>query len=582
LNFDVSESYFRRCLRGVALLTLMVAMAAPVADAASSILSGNHPDVSDLGPLRAAPQSKVLNMHLDLAIRDSKALEQFLADLQDPTSSTYHQWTTPAGFAARFGPSAADVAKVAAYLKSNGFQVNATDALTRGIDFTGSVAKAERTFGLKIAVTADGSNFANLNDPALPSDIAPAVNSIEGLDNLVHAAPAAAIAKGISETPDDVVGKAGPNFGPQDIYNFYDETPLIGTLDGTGTQCIALIEDSNFLLASANAFNTQFSLPQFTSSNLSVEAVDPNATSILNANQVETLVDLNYAHTTAPGAPIKVYLGNEATASSGSGLIDALSAAVHENQCSSIVLSFGFCGVTNKFYKSVNSIFAQAAGQGQAVFVAAGDDGANGLIFKKKSNGCVLAPTGKHPSEVATSPNVTAVGGTEFSPNYVSGVDSGDVPESAWNDEGALFGGATGGGRSKIFSKPSFQAAVMPKDKKRDYPDVAFGAGGTNPGFFVSVPSQALVECCVAGTSVGSPSWAGISQLIAERTNGRLGNIDFRLYGMASSGGQPAGIRDVTTGSNGIGSVKGYSAGPGFDLTTGWGTPDIATFVNAF
>ncbi len=562
----------------------MLALAAPVAAAGSSTVSGNHPDVSDLGSLVPAPQSKSLKLHVDLAIRDTKALGQFLAELQDPTSSIYHQWTTPAAFAARFGPSPADVARVAAYLKSNGFEVNSADALTRGVDFTGTVAAAERAFGVKIAITSDGTNFANLNDPTLPSDIAAAVNSIEGLDNLVHAAPAAAVANrdGIVKQPDDVVGNSGPHFGPQDIYDFYDETSLIGTLDGTGTQCIALIEDSNFVLDSANAFNSEFNLPLFTSSNPSVEAVDPNAASNINADQVETLVDLNYAHTTAPGAPIKVYLGNEATASSGSGLIDALRAAVRENQCSSIVLSFGFCGVSNSFYESANSIFAQAAGQGQAVFVAAGDDGANGLIFNKKSNSCVLASTGKHPSEVATSPNVTAVGGTEFTPNYVNGVDSGSVPEAAWNEGGGSLGGATGGGRSKIFSKPGFQAGVMPNDKKRDYPDVAFGASGTNPGFFVSFPSEAAIGCCVAGTSIGTPAWAGISQLIAQRTNGRLGNIDFRLYGMASGSGQPAGIRDVTTGSNGLDGVKGYSAGPGFDLTTGWGTPDIATFVNAY
>jgi subtilase family serine protease len=562
------------------MLALTTLLAAPAAAAGGSTLRGNHPDVSELGPLFAAPPSKVLKMHVDLAARDTKALEQFLADLHNPTSPTYHQWTTPAEFAARFGPSSGDVARITGFLKANGFQANAADAIASGIDFTGTVAQAERAFGVRIAITADGTNFANLDDPVLPADFAPVINAIHGLDNLVHAAPAVAIANhadGIVEEPNVVVGNSAPAFGPQDIYNFYDETPLIGTLDGTGTKCIALIEDSNFLLASANAFNSEFDLPQFTSSNLAIEAVDPNAASNINSDQMETLADLNYAHTTAPGAPIKVYLGNEATASSGSGLIDALKAAVRENQCSSIVLSFGFCGVTNNFYKSVNSIFAQAAGEGQAVFVAAGDDGANGLVFKKK-NGCVLAPSGKHPSEVATSPNVTAVGGTEFTPNYVGGVDSGNVPESAWNNDG----GATGGGRSKIFGKPGFQANVMRRDKTRDYPDVAFGASGTNPGFFISFPSEAAVGCCVEGTSLGAPSWAGISQLIAERTHDRLGNIDFRLYGMASSGGQPAGIRDVTTGSNGLVGVKGYSAGPGFDLTTGWGTPDIATFVNAF
>jgi subtilase family serine protease len=109
---------------------------------------------------------------------------------------------------------------------------------------------------------------------------------------------------------------------------------------------------------------------------------------------------------------------------------------------------------------------------------------------------------------------------------------------------------------------------------------VAFAASGSQPGFWASFPAPASVGFCVEGTSLGAPSWAGIAQLISQESGGRLGNLNPRLYGMASAG-QPAGIRDVTTGSNGL-AIKGYLAGPGFDLTTGWGTPDMAVFVPAY
>jgi subtilase family serine protease len=225
------------------------------------------------------------------------------------------------------------------------------------------------------------------------------------------------------------------HFGPPDFYAFYDETPLLeGAIDGSGTDCIALLEDSNFSVTSANAFNDQSDLPDFTNSNLAIVAADSGAEQIFNGDQLEALVDLNYSHAIAPAAPIVVYIGNAATATTGSAIIDALRSAVSQNQCSSIVMSFSFCGVSNKFYKMVDSIFAQAAMQGQSVLVAAGDSGANGLIFNKKQNACVTAPGGKHPSEVAASPNVTAVGGTRFDREYVNGVDVGSVPEAVWND----------------------------------------------------------------------------------------------------------------------------------------------------
>src|SRR5215469_91613 len=237
LNIERWKPFFFRLLESAAMLAVMIALPAPAAVAGSSTLSGNHPDVSELGPLVAAPQSKVLKLHVDLAIRQTKALEQFLADLQDPTSPTFHQWTTPTGFAARFGPSPADVARVAGYLKASGFQVNSADPIGRGIDFTGTVARAERTFGVRIEITQDGKNFANLDDPILPAEIVPAINRIEGLDDLVHAAPAAAIvnrADRISASPDFQIGNSAPAFGPEDIYNFYDEASLLATLDGTG------------------------------------------------------------------------------------------------------------------------------------------------------------------------------------------------------------------------------------------------------------------------------------------------------------------------------------------------------------
>ena len=92
---------------------------------------------------------------------------------------------------------------------------------------------------------------------------------------------------------------------------------------------------------------------------------------------------------------------------------------------------------------------------------------------------CVTGTT-RSINELAGSPNVTAIGGTEFTPDYEAGNDVGFVAESVWNDGS----GAAGGGESRYFKKPKFQKGIIPTDKKRDVPDISFGASPESPGFF--------------------------------------------------------------------------------------------------
>src|SRR5713101_5058163 len=82
------------------------------------------------------------------------ALNQLLAELQDPASSRYHQWLTPAEFDARFGRTQAEVQAVREWLQSQGFTVTKTDA--REIVASGTVTHAESAFATKIASSGDG------------------------------------------------------------------------------------------------------------------------------------------------------------------------------------------------------------------------------------------------------------------------------------------------------------------------------------------------------------------------------------------------------------------------------------------
>ena len=568
-------------------LIVAVAQTAAAGDSAT-ILEGNHPDeAAEVVSEAAASPSQPLAMHLTMALRNRAELARLLADQQNPASPEYHRWLTPDEFTSRFGPTDADLARVARWLKKESFTVKSTDASTREVSFTGTVAQAENVFAVKIAATADGRLYSNTTDPAVPADLAPLIESIHGLDNMLHSKPAVhRVPKRDSSasSPDAIVNDVGPAFGPADIYTFYDETPLLkGGTDGSGTGCIAVVEDSNIDMPAADAFNTQFGLPALSAANFNIVLVD-NTDPGQNADEDETMVDVNYSHTLAPGSNIRIYLGDPNNTSS-SPILDAIHQAVTEknSRCSAISISFGFCGGSNGFYKTQNGFFEQAASQGQAVFVATGDGGAAGLKLNKKKSSCVPGTT-RNVNELAASPYVTAIGGTEFTPDFdVNSNDVGSVSETVWNDRD----GAAGGGESMVFKKPAFQAGLIHKDKKRDVPDVSFAASRQSPGFFLGGrdPNSNApgVECCIGGTSIGTPAWAGISQLISQEKGTPVGNLNSRIYQLgAEANAATTGIRDVTSGNNSFNGVDGFSAGPGYDKASGWGTVDIGTFVPAY
>jgi subtilase family serine protease len=565
-------------------LAVSIAAARPaMAGDAATILEGNHPDeAADIAGQTYAPPSAPLEMHLTMAIRNRAELTRLLADQQDPASPDYHRWLTADEFTARFGPTDADLARVARWLKKKGFALKSADASTREITFTGSVAQAQTGFAVKIAATRDGRNYANTTDPKVPADLAPLIESIHGLDNMLHS-QAVVSKRGSSASSPNFDNGQGDAFGPEDLYTFYDETPLLNDgIDGSGGGCIAVVEDSNLDDAAAAAFNTQFDLPALTASNFQVVLVDGSDPG-LNQDRTETMVDVNYSHSIAPGSNLRIYLGNQNKTKS-SAILDAIHAALKEKNgpCSAISISFSFCGGSKGFYKTQSNLFAQAAAQGRSVFVASGDLGAAGVKFNPQRGTCTPATT-KGINELAGSPNVTAIGGTEFRPDFDGGGnDVGFVSESAWDDST----GATGGGQSKVFKKPAFQKGLFKQDKKRDVPDISFGASPDSPGFFLGGRDgngNPAVVCCIGGTSIGAPAWAGISQLLSQQAGNRVGNLNARIYQLgAEANGASTGIRDVTSGSNSFDGVAGFSAGPGYDKASGWGTVDLGLFIPAY
>ncbi|MFI5366572.1 MAG: protease pro-enzyme activation domain-containing protein [Candidatus Binatia bacterium] len=593
-------------------LTLLVAAfidAAQIQAQTVPLFENRSSDINGLvtGPLDSRKQ---LTIEVVFALQHDAARAQLRAELHDPSSPRYRHWLAPEQFNAQFGPRPEDFSAVADWLVGQGFRIVESNPNARYIRLSGGVAQIGSTFQVNL-VSVHHGHFASIGAPQIPVRFEGVIASIHGLDDL-HAAialarnapppptatpaalekltlalsmDAAAAASRIASRPAVTFG-GHTGFAPSDLYTFYDETPVLNSgIDGAG-DCIAIVGDSDYLASAVSLFNDTFGVPAATvneilSSNRNGTFTNPGR----NTDEIEALFDIEWSHAAAPGATVNFYLGDDNNSTNGA-IYDAIRQAVMSNSCSVMSISFGACSTDPTSLANLYApLFEQAAMQGQSVFAASGDQGAAGIVFDPTTIACV-AGTSPNVSEPAQDPNVTAVGGTSFSPAYdVSGNDASTVSNTirmVWNSGG----GASGGGASTVFPKPSYQLGLTPNDGARDVPDVALLADGAAPGVFIGDdpgPSEdAAVGCCLGGTSLSSPVFAGFTKLIEQKVGARLGNINAQVYSLASSGGSSNGFRDITSGTNPFNGVTGFSAGPGYDQCTGWGEVDVDQFVTAF
>jgi subtilase family serine protease len=143
-----------------------------------------------------------------------------------------------------------------------------------------------------------------------------------------------------------------------------------------------------------------------------------------------------------------------------------------------------------------------------------------------------------------------------------------------WNNSS----GASGGGTSAFFSRPSWQTGTgVPTGTKRVVPDISLTADPSNGAVVILNGQQ--VE--FGGTSWSSPTWAGFSALINQSRNkadlSPIGQLAPLLYPYLGT----ANLRDITSGNNKFQSSRGFTAGTGYDRCTGVGVPDIENLTAA-
>lgn len=471
----------------------------------------------------------------------------------DENLVTGQETVTPQEFAARFGASPDDVVRVAEVLTTAGLTITGLHAGARRVTVRGPASLLTTVFGAELSLvrsrTSGGAtveHHARSGELFLPAELAGIVTAVLGLDGRpqaraqfrLHTEPAAA-----------------KSFTPDQLGSFY---AFPAGTDGTG-RAIAIIElGGGFEPADVTAYfdGLKITAPKVTA--VGVDGGENAPTGDPNSADGEVLLDIEVAGALAPGAPQLVYFAPN----TDQGFLDAVTTAVHATPTPTVVsISWGQSEDqwTAQARTAMDEAFADAAALGVTVCAASGDNGSS----DGQSDGA------QHADFPASSPNALACGGT-----HLEGTPPGITSETVWNTSG---GGATGGGVSDVFPVPAYQSTAGVPARAgggagRGVPDVA---GNADPatGYQVLVDGQRIV---VGGTSAVAPLWAALLARLAQGAGRSFGLVHTQLYQGIRAGVAQPGFHDITSGDNGA-----YQAGPGWDASTGLGSPDGEALLKA-
>ena len=534
-------------------MAFLSAVVIPAAAAPPGMVSlrGHVPAVvSRLQPKGQLAATNQLRLAIGLPLRNQEALTNLLKQIYDPASPNYHHYLTPEEFTAQFGPTEQDYQAVIVFANANGLEITGTHPNRMLLDVRGEKADVEKAFNVTLRTYRHPTEARDFFAP----DVEPSVDAsvpvlhVSGLDNyfqphpLLHRMPASLARPALGSGP------SGSYMG-SDFRNAY--APGVSQT-GTG-QMVGLLQfDSGFLQSDITAYETQAGLP-----NVPVQPVllDGYGGGLGSAPD-EVSLDIEMSISMAPGlSQVLVFEGDITD--------DILNAMASNNQVKQLSASWSY-----SIDATSEQIFQQFAAQGQSFFNASGDyDSWAGF-------GYVYPP--------CDDPYITIVGGTTLS--TLGGAWSSETVWN-WGVEYGEDGIGSGGGISSTYAIPSWQTGINMTANKgsttfRNLPDVALTAdnvwviyGGGNSGAY-------------GGTSCASPLWAGfmalVNQQAAANGNPSIGFINPSIYALAETPNYASYFHDITTGNNTwSASPNLFYAVPGYDLCTGWGTPNGVNLINA-
>jgi len=554
---------------------------------------------TDEGPVEASMQLPYVMLVLQPSSSQMAELTEFLEQLQTPGAPNYHAWLTPEQYGAKFGLGQNDIDKISSWLRQYNLTVKSVARGKNTIAFGGTAAQMEGAFKTEIHhyLVNGVEHYANNADPSVPAAFQGVVQAVQGLNDI-------RLRPMLRRSMQPHYNIAGQNvLGPGDIATIYDINPLYSAgIDGSGENLV-VVGQTEIEMSDIENFRSQFGLASKNPSTLLVPGSPNPGIQSQSGDLGESDLDLELSGAIARNASIQFVYATD--------VMVAFQYAIDENLAPVISISYGDCEQQTPT-SQINSLVSwgmQANMQGQTIFAAAGDDGARDCSGgdNPATNNAVSVDT------PASMPYVTGVGGTTFNEgggNYWNSSNGSNgasaksyIPETTWND-GVCEAGtqeqpeetlcATGGGASVDFTKPSWQTGKgVPADGARDVPDVAIAASPNHDPYLIISGGQ---EIEIGGTSCGAPQFAGITLLLQQyltskgyQSSPSLGNVNPAIYqNLAVYSGV---FHDITTGNNMVpactgntcsGAVEGFSAGPGYDQVTGWGTPDITNYVQAW
>ena len=566
----------------------------PIDSSNTSVLAGSvTPKAKPEFDTGLADNAKVLQgMSINFKRTDAQeaSLKALMQAQQDPASPSYHKWLTPAQFGQRFGMSAADLAKVTAWLQQEGFTITSVAESSNAIGFSGSIASVEKAFQTQIhnySVNGE-THFANATQISVPRALAGAVSSVRGLDDF-RLKPRVRAAKYAGNNPHFTDGVTGNHYvAPGDFAVIYDLNPLY-TAGYTGKGVtIAVMGQTAILPSDITDFRAAAGLSVNNPTVITVPGTVPlsETAGAASGDLGETDLDLEWSGGVATAASIILINSDNVFTSLEYAIVNSINGIT----VPIISQSYGGCeaGFSSSDLTTFDGWLEQANTQGQTVILAAGDTGAADCDDSSNPNEPIISATqGLAVDYPGSSAYVTDAGGSEFmgdgtaanpqtgAGQYWSANGSGSVsddlvtsaksyiPEMVWNDttisieNGGGFASG-GGGVSALWKKPSWQAGVpgIPADGFRDVPDISLTASDYHDALVYCTqvltdgsPNTYVSSCqsnsfhladsgqqdnnsinAAGGTSFAAPSFAGTLAVIEQKiaSGGGLGEHQSR------------------------------------------------------
>jgi subtilase family serine protease len=488
--------------------------------------------------------TRTLKLNLALPLRNEAELDEMLQQINDPKSSSYHQFLSVEQFTERFGPTQEDYDAVLRFATANGLKVTGTAPNRLLVDVTGSVANIERAFHVNMGEyqhpTENRTFFAPDREPT--ADLPVTLWHVTGLDNFSIPHPAS-LRQDVSARPMTTgSGPSGYFIGSDFRAAYYGGTALTGS-----GQSVGLLEFAGYNETDVTHYFSQV----HQTLSVTVVGVSTDGSSLSctgSCDDTEQVLDIEATISMAPGmSQVRVYVSDTSD-------VSIFNKMATENLAKSLSCSWGWSPADPS---SDDPIFKEFSMQGQNLFVASGDSGA----YSTRSSDV-------YPADDAF---VTSVGGTDLTTVSAGGAWK---SETAWRDSG-------GGISPNRIAIPAYQTTTgvittANKGSKtlRNSPDVAAEANTDNYICYDGTCAGGW-----GGTSFAAPRWAGYLALVNQQSvahgHGTLPFINQSLYTIGLGSSHATNFHDITSGNNGT-----YSTETGYDLVTGWGSPNGSGLIN--